>query len=64
MDFVVYIFGALFVVGGGIAIYERRTKRTLLEHDLNQLGAQSEADREAVRAQDTARARIAFDWFQ
>ena len=51
---------ALFVTGVGLAIWERRKKRTLLAHDLNATGPQSEADRQAIRTADEMAGRATF----
>ena len=52
MEFVVAIVALLLIGGAALAIYEKIKGRTVLEHDLSQEGPQTEADREALRAND------------
>ncbi len=61
MEIVFLIVGGLFLIGAGLALYEWRKGRTILKHDLNATGPQSEADREAIRAEDALRNRHNFD---
>ncbi|WP_300031807.1 hypothetical protein [uncultured Roseobacter sp.] len=49
MKWLFWLSVVIFVAGVSIAIWERRKKRTLLAHDLNAAGPQTEADRQAIR---------------
>jgi len=48
MSVLYFILGAVALAGVGIAIYEWRTKRTLLEHDLNK-ARQADPHTESLR---------------
>ena len=50
MEWLFLLIGVLLIVGCGVAIYEWRHKKTILAHDLNLNGQQSETDREAERS--------------
>lgn len=53
MDLLFYILGGLVVIGIGLALVERRRKRSFFSHDFNlSNSAQSEADREQIRVSD------------
>ncbi|MFK7745474.1 MAG: hypothetical protein AB8B47_10495 [Roseobacter sp.] len=50
--------GIIAAIGGGVALHEWRKGRTLLAHDLGKPGAQTEADRTAIRAQSEIAGRM------
>ena len=55
MEWLVYLFVVLIAGACGLALYEWRTKRVILKHDLTlDTRAQTEADRESMRAADHA----------
>ncbi|WP_375228279.1 hypothetical protein [Roseobacter sp. S98] len=60
MTWLLWGSAALFVTGVGLAIWERRKKRTLLAHDLNATGPQTDADRERIRTEDALINRHSF----
>jgi hypothetical protein len=60
MNTLYWIIGGVFVLGVGIALYERRKGKALLKHDFNQLGSETETDRTATRVKDEMAARTAF----
>ncbi len=62
MTVLYFLLGGLLVLGVGLAIYERRKGKILLEHDLNLAAkSMSEADRELERSTGAMRDKFMFD---
>ncbi|HCW83941.1 MAG TPA: hypothetical protein DHC76_08020 [Rhodobacteraceae bacterium] len=62
MTVLYFLLGRLLVLGDGLAIYERRKGKVLLEHDLNLAAkSMSEADRELERSTGAMRNKLMFD---
>ena len=65
MDFLIISIGAIAFIGIIISLYEWRTKRELLKHDMNlALTNQTEADRELHRSTAAMRDKVMFDHLQ